>query len=148
MISRLPAPPVDPPPNGNPRTRRRAHLIDPVRKSTGIKASMGISCIATVCMGDLIHEAREFLPSARVAFPRVPIHVHTDNEAGIKGLCEDLNISDLHFHHCQESDHDFSSVKSHSSYWQQFPILCKLLAMKKHVSGLPKGSVDGVLLVD
>lgn len=140
---------VPPPPNGNPGSNRRKHVIDPVRNSTGIKSPMGVAEIVTVCMGGLVHEMREFLPAARVAFPDVPISVYTDREGEVSLINRECPVENLTIHSTRLFDLPAqSSVKEHSVYWQKIPILCKLMAIQERAKDLPPRSTDGVLLVD
>lgn len=124
-------------------------MIDPVRVSTKITAPMGVAEIVTVCMGGLIHEMREFLPAARVAFPNVPISVYTDKQSEVEAINLECPVGNLTIYSAEEFNFpDQSEVEEHATYWQKIPILCKLLALQDRVKDLPPHSEDGVLLVD
>jgi hypothetical protein len=128
------------------RTRRR--MPGPSTPRLGSYAPMRVAEIITVCMGKLIHELREFLPSARVAFPDVPIHVVTDDAHAVLEIAEaNLVRNVIPVATCSETP-DFSAVSQHSAYWQPEPIYFKLKGLLDRVVELPPQFKDGVMIVD
>jgi len=111
---------------------------------------MGLAEIVTVCMGELIHEMREFLPSVRVTFPGKTIHVYTDHPEEVLAIAEELFVENCVVHEVWDISQEVSldRVAKHSEYWQPLPILWKLRALSERVGELPEDFRDGVLLVD
>jgi hypothetical protein len=99
-------------------------------------------------MGKLLHELREFLPAARLAFPTAPIYVYTDDVAAVVAAADAYLVSHVvPVHACAETP-DFSLVVSHAPYWQAAPIYYKLKGLLDRVTALPRRDADGILIVD
>lgn len=132
----------------NPPGRRPRPGRVPLRP--GSQAPMAVREIVTVCMGDLLPELGEFLPAARVAFPRVPIHVYTDHAVGALEIGVELHVDRLHVHPTRDLSGEVSlaAVAHHADHWQPWPIYWKLHALAERVAALPDGCRDGVLLAD
>lgn len=111
---------------------------------------MAVAEVVTVCMGDLLHELREFLPSARVAFPQALIHVYTDRGVDALEIAAEVRVGNLSVHHAGDVSREVSieRVAKHSDYWQPWPIYWKLRALQERVAHLDPASRDGVLLAD
>lgn len=135
-------------PGHNPPSRRPAAV--PAHARAGSGAPMRAAEIATVCMGALLPELREFVPSARLAFPRVPIHVYTDEPGEAGDILAALPVEGVHLHPATESavDADLSRVARHSDYWRPAPIWWKIRALRDRLAARPDGGRDGVLVAD
>jgi hypothetical protein len=116
----------------------------------GTSAPMGVAEIVTVCMGDLIHELREFLPSARVAFPGVPIYVYTDRAVDALAIGATVNVGNVTVSPTEDVAEIVSldRVARHSDYWQPWPIYWKIRAVQDRLSARAPDSRDGVMLAD
>lgn len=105
--------------------------------------------VVTVCMGGLLDELREFLPSARLAFPGLPIHVYTDRGPELWDLLATLPVGEIRVHPTPAVEGvDLGRVARHSDYWQPWPIYWKIAALREQVADLPPGAEGGVLLAD
>ncbi len=111
---------------------------------------MNVAEIVTVCMGDLIHELREFLPAARVAFPGKRIHVYTDRGVDALEIAAEVMAENVSIHNAFDASKQISidQVAKHSDYWQPWPIWWKIRALQERVAYLDPASRDGVLLAD
>jgi hypothetical protein len=111
---------------------------------------MGVGEIVTVCMGSLIRELREFLPSVRVAFPGIPIHVYTDRAIEAMEIATSAAVGNMHFHPTPDvsAQVDLAKVARHADYWQPWPIWWKIRAMQERIAERGDNARDGVLLAD
>ena len=128
--------------------KARRILPSPVNPRLGSYEPMRVAEVVTVCMGKLIHELREFLPSTRVAFPESPIYVYTDDVSAVRDIAEAnlvRNVTPVEV--CLETP-DLSAVIQHSAYWHSEAIYFKLKGILDRVSSLPVDSKDGVMMVD
>jgi hypothetical protein len=103
---------------------------------------MGVAAITTVCTRELIHELRDFLPSARVAFPDVPIVVWTD----VEDYQTDVGNVDIRYFDPSALKMRTGNVAAHADYWHPEAIHQKIVGLRQVVSEYE--GQDGVLLVD
>jgi len=108
---------------------------------------MELAGIVTVCTGPLLPELREFLPSARVAFPETPIHVYTDEPDHVTRLVAEYRIAGVTSYPCGDHRLDLSRVLRIDDHWDPSAIAWKLLALKQRVEALD-GAPGGILLAD
>lgn len=133
--------------NEQPSRRPRAAAMHP---RCGSDAPMNVAEIVTVCMGDLLHELREFLPAARVAFPGKRIHIYTDRGDESFAIAKEVMVENVEAHFTPDASKQISieKVAKHSDYWKPWPIWWKLRALQERVAYIDPASRDGVLLVD
>jgi len=133
----------------NAQVSRRPRAV-PAHTRSGSTTPMTVGLIATVCMGDLLHELREFLPSARIAFPGIPIHVFTDRVVDAMEIASGTRVGNLQLHLAGDLSGEVSldRVARHSDYWQPWPILWKIRAMRRCITLLADPVRTGVLIAD
>lgn len=142
------APPIIPD-GPNPPTRRiaPAGLVSRHRTSYEVeKKPMGVAAITTVCTVELLHELREFLPAARVAFPGVPIIVWTDDDAQVTSHGSHVPGVEFRVFDRAASAGRTAKVATHAAYWHADAIHQKIVGLRQVVNEYP--GPDGVLLVD
>lgn len=129
--------------------KKASRLIpSPITFRSGSYEPMKVSEVVTVCMGKLIHEMREFLPSVRVAFPECPIYVYTDNILAVQEIAEANLVNNVIPVKVSFDTPSFSKVIKHSVYWHADAIYFKLKALLDRVKSLPSNSRSGVMIVD
>lgn len=108
---------------------------------------MVIEAIVTVCTEALIHELREWLPTARVCYPSIPLYVATDvSESRVMEYAREVNVENvqvvpLDLNHAVGR---VGNVNVWAKHWILEAIWCKLDALRRVVEMHP----GGVLLAD
>jgi len=121
--------------------RKRGEHIDDVEP-------MRVELLFTVCTHELIHELREWLPTARMCYPRMPLTVFTDADLTLcYEMAAELNVENVKFRSV-DREHALTRVDNvprQSPHWKMETIWLKLECLRVMVEENPD---RGVLLAD
>lgn len=110
-------------------------------------APLKIEAIVTVCTEALIHELREWLPTARRCYPGIPLYVATDvTEDRVMEYARDVHVENVHVVPLDlaHAVGRVGKVNVWAKHWILEAIWCKLDALRRVVEKHPRG----VLLAD